>query len=510
MSFSNPDNRNFDFPYQGTGFDAEVAHTNAQRRRGGWCFCGCCSGCLLLILLFILGIVVLGYSLFSGGVPLIVSEETTVIVEPLKSNGESVDFHEAIREMTGQNIQLNENAFMIIWRGYSHEIFASYDQEDLRRQYLVMCDQFGIDPLGRSLWSLPKRTPPTTNAQWLAEVKEGLDAVQNAVAKPHYFIPLARDRESDLVIMSQPLAIYAFHGQLSEALHIRADIKSASGDIAGAWQDTLASIRLFRRATINHAWTLTLGAKDNESLLTPVTSILPTLSQWTPEQLEQAVKDLESLPDWTDRKTMIRTIQFTVLDMLSATNDLPGLGSRLGKELPTGAQDVLQLIQSIGFDWNLVAKELNQEMRVYGELLEKVSGSSPDEQFKQLDLRLSGVPFRMPNEEEWKEFTVEHVNRTGEFPLFVVGRSKLVGAIAGFWATRMVGEMYRLQLMEESRCQALRLALTLERFHKEKGQYPDSLEELKLKPVTPDMHLQYEKRETGYRIENVVVQLEKR
>ena len=507
MSSNRRDDHFFEFPYQNTGFDAEVAHAHTKRRRRGWCFCGCCSGCLLLIVLFILGIVVLCYSLLSGGVPLVVSEETTVIVEPLKSDGESVDFHEAIRKMTGQNVQPDENGFMIVWRGYAGEILNSFNQEEVRQQYIGMCNQYEIDPLAAQLWSLPPWRPAEAE-QWLAEVKEGLDAAQIAAAKPLYFVPLVRKSESDLVIMSQPLAIYAFHEQLSEALRARAGVRWEQ-DTVGAWQDMLTSIRLFRNVTIQQAWIKELIQKDSTSLLTPASDIVPTLPKWTAEQLEQAIKDLESLPKWTKPKEMLTTMQFTVLDMLSVTNDLPGLGNRLGMEMPKEVQDGLQVSQYVGFDWNLIAKELNSEVKTYGDLLEKSVGRNLEIQFEQLNLRPIGKPYRMPNEQEWQNFIQDCVYRMDEFPFFVAGRSKLIGAIMGYMTTRVAGEMYRLQLIEESHCQALRLALALERFHREKGQYPDSLEELKLQPMIPDMHMQYERRETDYRIWNAVVQLKK-
>ena len=74
--------------------------------------------------------------------------------------------------------------------------------------------------------------------------------------------------------------------------------------------------------------------------------------------------------------------------------------------------------------------------------------------------------------------------------------------MAGYMGTKAAGEMYRLQLIEESRCQALRLAFALEQFHREHSQYPHSLEPLRLPPMTWDMHLQYERQGEGYRIWN--------
>ena len=506
-SINHSDDRIFEFSQQNSGFDAELAYAeNKNVRRGGCCGCGCCLGCCGFLLLLILGLAALAYCFTSGGVPLIVSEETTVITEPLKSDGETVDFHQAIQIMVQPDVQPDANGFMVVWRGYGLEILDSIDREDIRQQYLGMCDHFGFNPAELTTWSLPRWTPGTSE-QWLAEVKAGLDAVQTAAAGPHYFVPLVRNHESDLVGMSQPLAIYAFHERLSVALRTRADIRFLEkGDIDGAWKDIFTSIRLFRSVTVNHAWLKAWGEKDNESLLTPIDEIVPTLSKWTPQQLEQAIKDLESLPDWQDRQTILKTIQFMLLDMLSVTGDLPSLGNRLGVKLPDEMQHALHIFQHIGFDWNLVAKEINHEIEIYGELLDKVSGKNLEEQFRQLHLRPVEEVRSMPQQEEWQAFMTDHFNRTGENPLFASGRSRLIGAVMGFLGTRGAGEMYRLQLIEGSRCQALRLALALERFHRTEGRYPHSLEELGLQPG--GMPLQYERQGAGYHIGNMVVQLE--
>jgi hypothetical protein len=303
--------------------------------------------------------------------------------------------------------------------------------------------------------------------------------------------------------MSQPVALYAFHEQLSDALRQRANFRFESDDPAGAWQDMLASIRLFRFVTVNQAWLYELGSRDS-SLLTPVAEIAATLNNWTPEQLAQAINDLESLPDWQDRQTMLRTVQFMMLDTLSITNDFPGLGNRLGIELPGDVQVMLQGWQYIGFDWNLVAKELNAEIKTYGERLNRVAGSNLEEQFNVLQLRPVTERFRMPDEEEWQSFTITRTRRFEENPCFAPGRSRVIGAMMGYLGTLVTGEMVRLQLIEDSRIQALRLALALERFHREHGRYPDSFAELGLQP---GMNLQYERRGDGYRIGNLVVEL---
>jgi hypothetical protein len=450
----------------------------------------------------------------SGGAPLIVSQETTIIIEPLKSDGKTVDFHKAIQKMTEPDIQANENGFRDVLLGYGREVFKSggHQHGDIEQQYLLMCEALGIDPQTPPTMFLP--TPEDANRQ---DVNKGLDAVRIAAAKPHYFVPLVRNSENDLVFVAQPHAVYAFHEELSDALRVRANARYTEKKIGEGWNDTLASLRLFRLATFNWAWHKTQYSTDDkaDSMLLPVSEVLDTLPEWTLAQLTQGIKDLESLPNWQDRETMLKKLQFMLLDVLSTADDLTELVRRLNNgKLPAGfTPELLTPFQLIGFDMNLLAKELNGAIKAYGELMEQSADKSLDEQFEVLRLRQPGVRKRaeplitqreMQNRlEDWM-----HENMSSN-PVFTPGRSKFAGFIAGEMVTGAAGEMYRLQIIEESRCQALRLALALERYHREHQKYPDSLGELALPPMSWNVHLQYEKHGDGYRLGNKVFRLEK-
>ena len=514
MSSASLDYHEFELPYQNNiGFDAEMQHT--QKRRGGCCFFGCCLGCFTFLLLIVFAIAGTWVCFFSGGALLVVSPETTIVTEPLKSDGTTVDFHRAIQAMTEPDIQADENGFRAVLLGYGQETFVTGEHrrgnvDDGGWQYEAMCKTLEIDSTTPPTFPLFRLTPDNIQ-RWLAEVGEGLDAVQVAAAKPHYFVPMIRRGERDLVVLSQPLAVYAFHERLSDALQTRARVQYQAKDFAGEWKDRLTSLRLFRRVTINQAWLKALGGNDDESLLAPIDEMVVALPQWTPEQLEQAIKDLESLPDWQDRQTMLKTIQFMLLDLVSAASDPSDVQEEMQKAVEV-TRKVMPMIQFIAFDWNLVAKELNSEIRAYGELLERAAGKSPDEQFDLLRLRQPGETRNLPlSEERMQEFFRNHLESGGSLNfIFSSGRSKLTGAFVGRQlATWAAGEKVRLQLMEESRCQALRLAVALERFHREKGQYPETVEELGLQPMSLDMHLQYEKQGTGYRIQNKAFLLDK-
>jgi hypothetical protein len=408
----------------------------------------------------------------SGAVPLTVSPETTIITEPLKSDG-TVDYHQHLQTKLEQGVHPDDNGFKILVLAYGREIF------DTEEQYLEMCKRLGIDLLA-----------PST-------IEPGLDTVQDAAAKQRYFIPLIRQSEKDLVLLSQPFAVYAFHEKISQSLRQRAESRFRAGDIDGAWKDTLASMRLFRFVTVNQAWIKTLGGQNADSMLTQTPELTSTLERWSTEQLQQAIKDLESLPDWQERKTTLQTMQFCLLDLMSSPNDLV---ERYGSAMPKDKTWILDRFQFIGFDWNLVAIELNQYVKSYEEDLEK-RAADVDALFD--FLRMGEV---RNNPGTWDENKWMQIAEGDPTMLFYASkRSKLTGAIAGkILIPWVAGEMFRLEIMEESRCQALRLAMALELYRKQNGRYPDSQEELNLKPMKMDMRLRYEKQGGGYRIENKV------
>jgi len=507
MSFSQSqtDYINHELQYQNSGFDAEI---NARRKGANYCSCACCLGCFGFLFLIALFIFSVWYCIVSGGAELVVSPETTIITEPLKPDGKTVDFHEAVQSILRQDVPPDGNGFRDVLTGYGPEVFAGDPRGIL--PYRTVCGEWGIDPETPAVYFLVP-FEPNNFEQWLALVGEGLDAVHVAAAKPHYFVPLVRESNNDFVIASQPFAVYDFHERLSQALMARAEVRFDSQDIDGAWQDILTAARLFRRVTVNQKWLRALSNNRDESLSLPVVGIVNTLPQWTPEQLEQAVKDLETLPAWQDRQTTLTILHYQLLDVLSSMHALPRTHNRFLDNLPSEARDMIAMLDFISFDWNTVAKELNGAIKTYGGLLEKQAGNNLDEQLEALRLSEMGKPLHMMDQQEMTQFLTIQMEESGDFswnPLFTSGRSKLAGFGAGVLVTWAAREMYRLQFEEESRVQTLRLALALERYRRENREYPDSLDVLILQPMVPDMLLEYRKQENGgYQIQNSVFEM---
>ncbi|MDR3182122.1 MAG: hypothetical protein LBT89_04235 [Planctomycetaceae bacterium] len=435
-----------EFPYQ----DPNTANQAlGEKKRGCGCwFLGCGIGCLVLIILAaITGVLAYYYCL--KGQPLLVSPETTVITEPKKKDGVSVDFFKAIQDITETKKPANDNGFKDILIGYGTAMFENKEAAQVW-QHNAMCKHFNVDPLTVPQYVLTGITPDAVN-HWLSVVGPGLDAVAAAVLKPDYFVPMIRQNENDLVLAVQPQTVYNFHYQLAEALRYRAKYRFAGGDYAGGWNDYVTTLRLFRRVTLNYAALESLkhGKIGGQTLLQP-DDFKDIISKMPAEVRSQAVKDLETLPAWQDRSITLKTLQYGVLDILSATDDMPRLLDKFSdKPIPA---DIKKLLEVIGFDWNHVAVSLNEYFDEYSEKLAAAGGDLVKQQ---------EVFNEMPpaSEESIKTEIERSLNERNNNPITVSGRSALTGRMAGRIFTQIAGQMFKLQIEEEKRCKELKDSL---------------------------------------------------
>ena len=501
-----PNYRDFEFPYQNTDFNTQHADSDCDDRDrpprrarqlparsqndGPACCSGCLVGCFGLVVLIVIACAALWYALFSGSTRLVVSEATTIITGPLTADG-TVDFHQAIKNEFEPDIPPEDNGFRAVLLTFGRTMFASDQDGDW--QFQAMCRELGVDPA----------------ATQELEISQGLDAVRDAVNSQHYFIPLIRQSERDLVATAHPHAMRVFHSNLPDALRQRAGTRFAAGETEEAWKDFLASIRLFRFVPNNAVWQD--GALATGRFLTPVDDVIATLPQWSPEQLRQAIGDLESLPPWRDRQATLRIMQFILLDALSSAHDFVELLERSGVSPEEIPEDMLGGLMFIAFDWNIIAREMNREIREYSERLTRAEGRRIEEQFAMLGLRREDERHNFPETDEQRaHFLAEELMRTSQNPLTLFtgsGWSQITGSILGYFVRLTVGDVFGLQLMEDSRTESLRLALALELFYRENEHYPDSLDELRLQPLLPNLQIEYGRLEEGYRLRNMLFEV---
>ena len=218
--------------------------------------------------------------------PLRISEETTYITEPLKSDGKQVDYFAALQQATyPANIATDENGYRLIVRALGKSPGAE------PAHFAAICQQLGLAPESirpevtyrdphdfltvyvdgeefdktlldrvrpekrsrRKLVEMleDKLARPWTvgdlpmMAAWLEENGPALDLMVRAVRQPTFHVPMVREHEDaplDGAAMSDLNYLRSFvHG-----LSARANNRIATGDIEGAVGDIIACKRLGR------------------------------------------------------------------------------------------------------------------------------------------------------------------------------------------------------------------------------------------------------------------------
>lgn len=521
--------------YQGDPWAEQQALQDKKKGCGG-CAWGCGCGCLTFVLLGIIGCIVFYYSCVKG-VPVVVSPETTVITEPLKSDGKTVDFFKAIEEFAVPGVAPEQNGFTEVLRAYGRAMFETDGRMIRAWQFEETCKKLSLDSTEKpsAVFESPKdfldgnagndaldklaSRPWTFEEQpklkdWLEKVGPGLDIVQQAAMKDHYFMPMVRRNDTELAFLSNSLEALNFQSQLAKALRIRSMQRLGANDPDGAWKDMLAAMRLARfvyaeldfsdfekdiQAQANRG-----GEVKPEDLKNALETVFSNKAQtmdafikydgWTIERLNRAIADLETLPSRPDRKTTLKTLQFMLLDLLSSMNNMKALGESIQTDTASASSGSASPTTMFGFNWNVLAKLLNEKFADYEKSIsdddvEKLAEKGLDEIFKQLESDLDKMGKALTGSDVMGMFTV-------------TGRSKLIGKFAGEILPFIEKVVFKEELDEEARSQVLRAALALERYRLEKGEYPENLAEnlegLQLKPLKPVLPIQYEKTEKGY------------
>lgn len=505
-----------------------------QKKKGcGGCLWGCGCGCLTMILLAIVGSIVFYYQCFRG-VPMVVAPETTLITEPLREDGKMVDFFKAIEDLSELNAPAEQNGFTDVLKTYGKAMFEAEGRPTRTWQYEETCKKLGLDPeaqvqavfekpndyvSGRAdaeLLAKLASTPWTFEEQpkmkdWLEKVGPGLNIVQQAAMKEHFFMPMVRRNDKELAFLSISLESLNFQSELAKALQIRAMQRLGANDAQGAWKDMIASLRLarfvfagldysdFEKNVEAKAKEANQGgqfdADDFKNVLAAVFSnkaqtidALVKYDSWSKEQLDRAIADLEALPSWPDRKTMLKTQQFLILDLLASMNDMQAFAQSIEPEAVPG--DTGKPFTMFGMNWNVLAKLFNEKFKEYESSMkdddaETLVGQSHDEIIEGLNSNLQAIGDSLSGRDVAGMLTVS-------------GRSKLAGKFVGEILPYIEKLIYKEELNEDARTQILRVAFAVKRFKAGNNEYPQNLDELNLPKQEPALPIQYEKTANGY------------
>ncbi|MDR2762628.1 MAG: hypothetical protein LBB88_08520 [Planctomycetaceae bacterium] len=519
---------------------------------GGYgCLTGCGVGCIvLIIILAITGFLIYAYCI--KGVPLQISPETTVITTPLKSDGKSVDYLSVIKEKTEPANPPKNNGFKDVLAAYGKELFVKNTQEDIDHGWIFaeLCKKIELDPnftpshiyekpdfyadlLGKinekdgvdeikevykdkgegtqlfdeyenaesnifknvlsKNWSI-KKYPKLE--EWLNKVNSGLDIVQKATTEEHYFIPMIQRNENELAILALSPPVIAAHQNLTHGLQVRSMLLIGEGNFSKAWDNMIASFRLQRRLENKGIKLFDNKAKQVASQIT--ITLAESSSNWTPEQLNKAIADLESIPPSPKREELLLVAQYTLLDIFSmAGNPQQLVESVSGRSInshQTGEQleGLVNLLKIVGFNWNIVAKKLNESIATH----QKTINDSDTE--KILNTKDKETQLEMEKFINESVIKLQHKLHT---MITVAGRSEIVGFVLGEIIPALEKHIFKQSLNDEVRYRFLQTIFTIELYKLENQKYPESTEQLKLNPPKISaIKTNYKLTDKGYKI----------
>lgn len=526
-------------------YRAKTDDDNPSPKTGCLKILGC--GCLTLILLTVLAVVFVERFCISG-VRLRVSPETTLLTEPLKKDGKSIDYFTVVETAREQNRPVEQNGFRTVLQFYGKNavLYGFLSQSSgFDWHYDELCKELNVDPMipPRGKLVLPDSFLPVEEEEsvqikaddehfpqaeeleaalssekqrlavasrpwtleefpkmknWLAAMNEGLDTVCTAVLgdgqKEHYYrVPFIRRNENEYCFFAYPVGIPLFHRNLIEALQIRAMYRLGTKkpeDVNLAWRDILTQLHLTRREETAFNSSVTgavMGFRHFTSMLfKDLLDNLSNLENVTTAQLEQWIQDVEMLPQFTDREKQLKEFQYFVLDAVGAAHSLKEAVEKWGNDFSSQSFGVLG---TIGFDSNILAKHINAGFAEFQTRLEAAKDYETLTELLSPDANDADLKRELQKQQEALK-----ANVLGWAT--VSGRSVNAGILAGKLFPKMFEGVLGRQLLAETNGEVLRLVLLLQKYKQEKGTYPETLESLNRKPS--NIPSQYQKTDKGY------------
>ncbi|MDR1480809.1 MAG: hypothetical protein LBJ00_17930 [Planctomycetaceae bacterium] len=516
-------------------------HSESTRRSGFSCLKGCGIGCLVLLIITAI-IIWLIYVYCIKGVQMRISPETTLVTSPLKSDGKSIDFFMLIKDEVDSQDLTKNNGFKDVLAAYGKELVAASRQDELGHGWIFteMCKSVDLDPqftpahvykepefniildkeksngngeddiipdnkyesneliiyqkvLSKD-WSI-KEHPKL--AEWLESVGSGLDVVQKAALEEVYFIPLVRRNENDLAIVSIAPHVVSANRNLIHGLQVRSMLRIGEGEYTKAWDDLLASFHL-RRKLINRGIQL-FGDEPDQIKLQVIKTVVESSAKWESEQLDNAIANLKTIPQYPKREDLLLITQYLLLDIFSMAGDSKQFVESIsGQSVDSHAaskqmmKSMISLMDLCGFDWNIVAKHLNEAIEAH----KKSIGETGTEKI----LNAPSKDIKHGLDEFTGRLSVQIQNKIIEM-FTVSGRSEFVGFVIGEFVPVLERHVFKQTLNDEIRHRLLLTALTISKYERENKKYPESLDQLKLEPPRiPAMKTNYEITDKGYKI----------
>jgi hypothetical protein len=424
----------------------------------------------------------------------IVGVATTHVSGPLDRDG-YVDYEAALNELLRGGTTPANNAAVPLWKAIGPrpegnrmpaEFFKWMGMDEPPEQGNYYVDEFRFvqtipfdtlvehsDAAGARPWTA-KDYPHL--AGWLKAIEKPLALVVEGTKRSHYYAPLVAYRGPD---GPGPLFAALVPGaqrcrSLARTLCMRAMLHLGEGRPEEAWQDLLACHRLARH--VGHGATLIDGlvgfAIDLTASGADVTFVAH--AKRTPQQLRECLRDLQRLPPLPSMGQKIdRFERLICLDMLlrvERSGGLRALAGLFGDPAPPDPDSRLRRMLE-NLTWDATLRTMNHWFDGLADATLVRERGQRVKQLVQVEQELKALKKRLGDMKDLRKFLLKS-KLSGEEQGKLVGEAFVVHLLpAATWALQ-AGDR------DEQVRSNVRVAFALARYQRERGRYPQKLDEL--------------------------------
>lgn len=367
--------------------------------------------------------------------------------------------------------------------GYIHELKEQAKAKLPEGEILEDDDESG-EKLWNTLVDAPwKHEDYPEIAKWLETYSPVLDYFGMCVRKPNYTCWRAREKEQGpfgeyetmyCILLPDVQATRDF----ARSLRVRVTERLGRGDVDGAWEDVMSMLHIGRHHFSQEPFFVTnlVGIAISEQAYEAAERIL-RYGNPSAEQLERFARDLDSFP----RANFIaQTLQwerygaFETLRLLASLNGYFYCRDLYGDEneqvvFSRGTRS-LQMLSLLSIDLNIAGKRLNELYGMFDKDFienERMMGDNPALRNRYAEKMQSRVDAIKEKHESNLQFARIPLIRT---------RSKLVAELLFKRSYSTISTVFTAFNRNDAKFDLLRMALAVERYQRETGEYPPHLD----------------------------------
>lgn len=328
--------------------------------------CGCAPVVLAVLVLFFLN---LG-PIFNGRWT--VSEETTVMTEPLRPDGKSVDYFAVIeREVYPPEMRSDENGARILAREFGAGIFFA-NIEDREKHIADIYEKLGLDPnhvppmkiieLGEAIEEYREKhglDRSETNQYylnfskspvfegWIEEMEPSLDIVRDAFGAKVFCIPITRANANETAVDMKHGYYFMRISGLISMMNDRIRDRLSRGDMDGAIEDRISLYMLVRKLESQRLYN-NISSPEFMPVIDRVTLVSSAGNYPNEKQLLRLLEATRGLPPHFAPEKELLLRKYYILDSIQRI--------ALGRE----TEDESRLVRLMFLDWNVFMRRYNE------------------------------------------------------------------------------------------------------------------------------------------------------